>query len=90
MKILIFYLIIMNILSFSVYAADKKKAQRHKWRVPEAQLIMLAVVGGSIGALLAMYLLRHKTKHAKFTIGVPLILAAQILLIGLIIFKLSH
>ena len=80
----------MNILSFSVYAADKKKAQRHKWRVPEAQLIMLAVVGGSIGALLAMYLLRHKTKHAKFKIGVPLILAAQILLIGLIIFKLSH
>ena len=75
--ILLYYLIGINILTFLIYGIDKRKAQKGKWRIPENTLIWLAVVGGSIGALLGMYLLRHKTKHRKFTLGVPAILIIQ-------------
>jgi uncharacterized membrane protein YsdA (DUF1294 family) len=53
----------------------------HKWRIRESTLILLAVIGGSVGALLAMYTVRHKTKHNKFRIGVPVILAVQIIVV---------
>ena len=71
------YLVFINILSFLLYGIDKWKARRGKWRIPEETLIWLAVVGGSMGALLGMYLFRHKTKHKKFTVGVPVILLVQ-------------
>lgn len=58
--------------------ADKYKARKKLWRIPEATLIGVAVIGGSVGALAGMYTFRHKTKHPKFTIGVPLILFMQI------------
>ena len=71
------YLIGINILTFLIFGADKWKAKRDKWRIPEDTLIWLAIVGGSIGALLGMYLFRHKTKHRKFQIGIPVILLVQ-------------
>ncbi len=75
---LTYYLIVINILTFLLYGIDKWKAQKGKWRIPEETLIWLAIVGGSIGALLGMYLFRHKTKHRKFTLGIPAILLAQV------------
>ena len=74
---MIYYLIGINILTFLLYGIDKWKAQKDKWRIPEDTLIWLAIVGGSIGALLGMYLFRHKTKHKKFTLGIPAIILVQ-------------
>ena len=56
---------------------DKAKAKKKKWRIPERTLMTVAAIGGSVGSLLGMYAVRHKTKHPKFTIGIPLILALQ-------------
>ena len=78
MKYLLIYLIIINIVAFIVYAWDKRKAKKGAWRTPESTLLLLAAVGGSVGALLAMYMLRHKTNHKKFFLGVPAILIAQL------------
>ena len=72
-KELTIYLVFINVLTFLLYGIDKWKARRGKWRIPEETLIWLAIVGGSIGALLGMYLFRHKTKHKKFTLGIPAI-----------------
>ena len=72
------YLIGINVLTFLIYGADKWKAQRDKWRIPEDTLIWLAVAGGSVGALLGMNLFRHKTKHRKFFLGIPAILLVQL------------
>ena len=80
MRVLIYYLLGINLLTFFVYGIDKWKARRDKWRVPEATLLMLAALGGSVGALLGMFVFHHKTKHKKFLIGVPLILLAQLAL----------
>ena len=77
---LIPYLLIINAIAFFLMLADKQKARKKKWRIPEATLIGVAVIGGSVGALAGMYTFRHKTKHPKFTIGVPVILALQIVL----------
>lgn len=78
MRVLIYYLLGINLLTFFVYGIDKWKAKRDKWRIPEAILLMLAALGGSVGALLGMTVFHHKTKHKKFLIGVPLILLAQL------------
>ena len=81
---LIYYLIVINIVTFLVYGIDKWKAKQGSWRISEATLLILAVIGGSIGALLGMKVWRHKTHHKKFKYGLPLILLAQIALIYLI------
>lgn len=67
----------MNLVSFVFYERDKKKAQKGKWRTPEATLIGLAWLFGSVGALCGMYLVRHKTKHIKFVLLVPLAFIVQ-------------
>lgn len=79
------YLVIINIVTFVVYGIDKWKAKRGNWRISEATLLMLAVIGGTIGALLGMKVWHHKTMHLKFKYGLPLILLVQIALIYLII-----
>ncbi len=79
------YLLAINIVAFIMYGVDKKKAIKHKWRIPEHDLILVAVLGGSIGALLGMKAFRHKTKHAKFVIGVSAILVVQLILLVLIV-----
>lgn len=71
----------INLLAFIVYGVDKWKARRNKWRIPEAALLGLAVIGGSVGALLGMFVFHHKTHHMKFKFGVPLILAVQVALL---------
>jgi len=84
MNTIVFILICINILTFLVYGIDKIKAKKGSWRIPEATLLLMAVIGGSIGALLGMKVWHHKTKHKKFKYGLPLILLAQIALIYLI------
>ena len=87
MRVLIYYLLGINLLTFFIFGIDKWKAMRNKWRVPEATLLMLAALGGSVGALLGMSVFHHKTKHKKFLIGVPLILLAQLALAFFIALK---
>ena len=79
---LLYYLIVINIVTFLVYGIDKWKAKQGSWRISEASLLILAVIGGSIGALLGMKIWHHKTMHKKFKYGLPLILIIQIILIG--------
>ena len=81
MKEIILYLIAINVITFLIYGLDKWKAKRDAWRIKESTLLLLAVIGGSVGALLGMQVFRHKTKHVQFTVGVPVILLAQIALV---------
>ena len=81
----LYSLIVLNIVTFLVYGIDKWKAKQGSWRISEATLLILAVIGGSIGALLGMKVWHHKTMHKKFKYGLPLILLAQIALIYLIL-----
>ena len=74
-----YYLVIVNILAFIMYGLDKQKAVRKQWRIPEAQLLGIAVIGGSIGAILGMQFFHHKTRKCKFKIGVPVFLALQLI-----------
>ena len=76
--LVLLYLIIMNASGLLLMLVDKQKARRGAWRIPEATLMWTAILGGSIGSLLGMYLFRHKTRHLKFTLGIPLILVLQI------------
>lgn len=78
---IIYYLFGINILTFLVYGIDKWKARQRKWRVSETTLLMLAVIGGSVGAWVGMKVWHHKTLHKKFRYGVPLILTVQAALI---------
>lgn len=80
MTVVYAYLIIINAAGFLFMLIDKRKAQKDLWRIPERTLLGIALFGGSLGTLLGMNLFRHKTKHDKFRIGVPLILSVQILL----------
>ena len=80
-SVLLYYLIAINIVTFFVYGIDKWKAKQGSWRISEATLLLLAVIGGSIGALSGMQIWHHKTMHKKFKYGLPLILLAQIALI---------
>ena len=78
LKILLVYLLIINAVGFLFMFIDKQKAKKKKWRIPEATLMGIAAVGGSIGSLMGIYTLRHKTLHKKFNIGIPAILILQI------------
>ena len=75
--VIVCILIGINVLTFFVYGIDKWKAKRSQWRIPEATLLLLAVLGGSVGAILGMKVWHHKTLHKKFKYGLPLILVAQ-------------
>ena len=79
MDILLVYLLIINAIGFLIMLADKYKAVKKKWRIPEKTLFAIALLGGSLGCLGGMYLVRHKTQHLSFTLGMPVILAVQIL-----------
>lgn len=76
-----YYLLAINIVSFFLYGIDKYKAKKNKWRISEATLLMMAVIGGSIGAWLGMRLWHHKTIHKKFKYGIPIIIILQVCLV---------
>ena len=77
-------LTVVNAVAFIVYGIDKYRARNAKWRIPEATLLMLAAVGGSVGAWLGMKAWHHKTRHMKFRYGVPVILLLQIVVATLL------
>ena len=77
MNYLIYWLVFINLFSFVLFGADKARAKKGAWRIPERTLILSAVLGGSVGAMAGMQVFRHKTRHRKFTIGMPVIFALQ-------------
>ncbi len=89
-KIILIYLALVNIVAFVMYGIDKYKAKKAKWRIPEATLLMVAAIGGSIGAWAGMQVWHHKTLHKKFRFGVPAILILQIALAVYVFVKLSE
>jgi uncharacterized membrane protein YsdA (DUF1294 family) len=81
LHIALIYLAVINVVTFFMYGIDKWKAKKSKWRIREAALLGLAVLGGSIGAWLGMQVWHHKTQHKKFKYGVPAIIIVQLALI---------
>ena len=77
-KLILLYLLLINAAGFLLMLVDKLKAKKNLWRIPEKTLFLVAALGGSVGSLLGMYLVRHKTQHLTFTLGMPLILALQV------------
>lgn len=84
--LLLSYIIGVNVITFVVYGIDKLKAKKGKWRVPETTLLLLAIVGGSVGAWCGVKVWHHKTMHAKFKYGIPLIMAMQA---GLLVYLMT-
>ena len=78
-KLLLLYLFLINALGLLLMLADKAKARKNLWRIPERTLMTVAALGGSLGCLMGMYTTRHKTRHWKFVVGVPTLLVLQIL-----------
>lgn len=85
MELLVLYLVIINAFGFAIMLIDKCKSQKKAWRVPEAALMTVAAIGGSLGSLLGMYTARHKTRKPKFAVGVPLLLLLHIVLLTLLL-----
>ena len=81
------YLAIINVATFFTYGLDKWKAKRSRWRIREAALLTLAVLGGSIGAWLGMKVWHHKTQHKKFKVGIPIIIIVQAIIIWYFFFR---
>ena len=80
MNIILYYLLAVNIATFFLYGIDKYKARKGRWRISEAILLLMAVIGGSIGAWAGMRLWHHKTMHKKFKYGIPIIIILQVAL----------
>ena len=88
MKLLLYYLIVINALGLLIMLIDKHNAVHSQRRIPERSLLLVALIGGSFGSLCGMYLFRHKTRHLKFSLGLPVIFAVQ-LTAGLLIYVKS-
>ena len=86
MRLLAIYLTLINALGLVLMYLDKQYARKKMWRIPERTLMTVAALGGSLGSLMGMYLFRHKTKHRKFTVGVPLFLILHLALLALLLF----
>ena len=89
LRLLLIYITLVNVAAFVVYGIDKWQSQRGGWRISEATLLWIVTAGGGIGALAAMWIMRHKTKHAKFTIGVPAIMITEFVLINVVLYMIS-
>lgn len=85
MEILSLYLLVMNALGLLLMIRDKQQAIKRGRRIPEFNLIMVAALGGSLGCLLGMYIMHHKTRHLRFTVGVPVMLFIHVTLILLLL-----
>lgn len=86
LTLIIAYFIITNVIGFALMGIDKRKAKKGSFRIPEATLFSIAIIGGSIGSILGMFLFRHKTKHWYFVIGLPVIFGLQLGLMALLYF----
>ena len=82
MRLLVIYLLIINALGFLLMLIDKYKARKNLWRIPEKTLLGVALMGGSIGSFAGMQIFRHKTKHPQFYIGIPIIMAVQLIAVA--------
>lgn len=80
-QLVVTFLLVINIVAFFAFGTDKWKAKKGKWRIPESTLMLLALVGGSIGAWCGMRVWHHKTMHAKFRYGLPAIFIAQVIVL---------
>ncbi|KXU52094.1 hypothetical protein HMPREF3037_00434 [Candidatus Stoquefichus sp. KLE1796] len=78
MKLLLIYLVIMNVIGFIMMAVDKYKAKHHAWRINEKSFFLISLIGGSLGTIIGMYTFHHKTKHWYFVYGLPIILLGQV------------
>ena len=85
-RLILYYICAINLITFLLYGIDKIKSRRGAWRIPEAKLLLLAAIGGSVGAIIGMHLFHHKTLHKKFTLGIPAILVGQLALLALLIY----
>ena len=79
-KILLIYLLCVNVVAFAMYGIDKRKAVKDQWRIPEKTLLLAALIGGAVGAFVGMQIFHHKTKHWKFILGVPACMVLHIVL----------
>ena len=82
MRILMYYLIAVNVAAWIMYGLDKWKARSGKWRISERNLLIVALIGGSVGALAGMLMFRHKTKKPKFVIGIPVMLVVHCVIVA--------
>lgn len=80
-NLILSYLIVINFIAFIVFGEDKRRAVKHRWRIPEATLLGLALLGGSVGALAGMRIFHHKTRKSAFKMGIPLMLLVQLALL---------
>ena len=88
MRLLMWYLIVINIVTWIAFGLDKWKAKSGKWRIPERTLLLLALAGGSLGALAGMIMFRHKTRKAKFFISVPVMFVVHCVIVTVMVLKL--
>lgn len=80
-KLILWYGVIINSIGFGLMGLDKRRARKHQWRIPEKTLFLTAFLFGSLGTWTGMYVFRHKTKHWYFVVGMPLILAVQVIIL---------
>ncbi|MCX4338655.1 MAG: DUF1294 domain-containing protein [Lachnospiraceae bacterium] len=85
--LILLYIVIVNLISLIMMAVDKRKAQKRAFRIPEATLFVLAIIGGSLGSIIGMHLFHHKTRHWYFLYGMPVILALQVILVLAVVFS---
>ncbi|MCR5746533.1 MAG: DUF1294 domain-containing protein [Lachnospiraceae bacterium] len=78
------YLIVISMITFACFGIDKWKAVNNKWRIKEATLMGLCLIGGSVGGLLGMYIFHHKSRKPLFSIGIPVILILQIIILVIV------
>ena len=81
------YIIVINLIGFALMGIDKRKAQRSAYRIPEATLFTIALLGGSLGSVIGMYTFRHKTKHWYFKFGMPIILILYLAIVAFLFFS---
>lgn len=89
LQILCIYVVVINLVLFTVMGIDKYKARKGLWRIPEKTLFSLAIAGGSIGGILGMQVFRHKTRHNSFKFGFPGILILQLAVIGFVVYQFT-
>ena len=80
-RILLIYLLVLNVVAFAMYGIDKRKAVKDQWRIPEKTLLLVALIGGSLGAFVGMQVFHHKTKHWYFKVFFPVLLVIQVALL---------